>query len=77
MQRISLTSLSKPVFPDRKLIGGFEALDNRESFSNVLKTDKFVSHKLKHTEIEEALAYETYIGATVQLISKALNENQP
>jgi adenylosuccinate lyase len=56
----------------RKL--SMNALDNREPFSSVLKNDKFVSQKLKPSEIEEALDYRKYLGVTDQLISRALSE---
>jgi adenylosuccinate lyase len=56
----------------RKL--SMNALDDREPFSSVLKNDKFVSQKLKPSEIEEALDYRKYLGVNDQLISRALSE---
>lgn len=56
----------------RKL--SMRAIDNRESFSNVLKADKLVSSKLKPAEIEEALDYRTYLGVTNELVNRALKE---
>jgi adenylosuccinate lyase len=57
----------------RKL--SMRAIDDREPFSNVLKSDKFVSQLLKPSEIEDALDYRKYLGVADQLITKALKEN--
>ncbi len=56
----------------RKL--SMKALDNRESFSSVLKEDKLISSKLKPTEIEQALDYTSYLGVAAEIINRALRE---
>ena len=57
--------------------GRYGSPEMRLVFEEQTRLQKWLEVESAVAEIEEALAYETYLGATAQLISKALNENQP
>jgi len=49
-----------------------EALDSNKEFKKILLEDPFVSSVLNSEEIESLLRYENYLGASQQLIDRAL-----
>jgi adenylosuccinate lyase len=59
---------------DRVRKVSMKSMDTGSPFEKVLETDAFVSKRLKHQEIREALDYRSYLGMTAQLINMALNE---
>jgi adenylosuccinate lyase len=52
-----------------------KAIDSRIPFLKVLLEDKFISGKLKPSQIKETLEYKSYLGVTDQLISQALKNS--